>query len=118
MMQALLRAGTCHIVKLHAFYRSQDTAWLVLEYVFLQLHARLIFDPCNSSWSITIFVLHTQHVPFVNRTVPELYQNTFLVHHTGYSLGNHWTRSLVCCTSCQQMIDEQFSPAQQQSYYR
>lgn len=31
VMQALLRAGTCHIVKLHAFYRSQDTAWLVLE---------------------------------------------------------------------------------------
>lgn len=43
VMQALLQAGTCHVVKLHAFYRSQDTAWLVLEYVFLQLHVRLNF---------------------------------------------------------------------------
>jgi serine/threonine protein kinase len=62
VMQALLRAGTCHVVKLHAFYRSQDTAWLVLEYVFLQSHVRLNFDPSNSSWSITGFLFYTHNM--------------------------------------------------------
>ena len=31
VLQALSKGRTCHVVKLHAFYRSKDTAWLVLE---------------------------------------------------------------------------------------
>ena len=78
-MQALLRAGTCHIVKLHAFYRSQDTAWLVLEYVFLQLRARLIVDPCNSSWSITVFLFYTHNMcPLLAVLYPNCTRTLFL----------------------------------------
>ena len=32
VLQALSRFNACRVVKLHAFYRSKDTAWLVLEY--------------------------------------------------------------------------------------
>jgi len=31
VLQALSEFNACHVVKLHAFYRSRDTAWLVLE---------------------------------------------------------------------------------------
>ena len=31
VLQALSEFNACHVVKLHAFYRSRDTAWLHLE---------------------------------------------------------------------------------------